>query len=108
MRSNLTFRPWLVAETSDAGVIGYAYASEHSARAAYRWSVNISAYVDPARWASTSMSGSSWAAGTTWPGTDCAYPSRTALRPNPSGNGRCDLTRKVAGKRSRVGLHSVA
>jgi len=47
IRAVLTFRPWLVAETDDAGVIGYAYASEHSARAAYRWTVNISAYVHP-------------------------------------------------------------
>jgi phosphinothricin acetyltransferase len=48
MRSNLIFRPWLVAETTAAGVIGYAYAAEHSGRVAYRWSVNVSAYVDPA------------------------------------------------------------
>ena len=40
--------PWLVAE--DAGdpsrVIGYAYASPHKDRAAYQWSVDVSAYVD--------------------------------------------------------------
>lgn len=38
--------PWLVA---DAGgqVAGYAYASPHRARAAYRWSVDFSVYVDP-------------------------------------------------------------
>lgn len=35
--------PWLVAD--DGGVIGYAYASEHRARAGYRWSVDVSAYV---------------------------------------------------------------
>jgi L-amino acid N-acyltransferase YncA len=37
--------PWLVAETSEAGVVGYAYASRHADRAAYRWSVDVSLYV---------------------------------------------------------------
>lgn len=36
--------PWLVAETP-AGVVGYAYAYPHADRAAYRWTVNCSAYV---------------------------------------------------------------
>ncbi len=36
--------PWLVLET-EAGVLGYAYASQHRERAAYRWSVDVSAYV---------------------------------------------------------------
>jgi phosphinothricin acetyltransferase len=37
--------PWLVAE--DGGrVVGYAYASPHRTRAAYQWSVEVSAYVD--------------------------------------------------------------
>jgi len=41
--------PWLVAER-DGQVVGYAYASRHRDRAAYRWSVDVSAYVDdPAR-----------------------------------------------------------
>jgi L-amino acid N-acyltransferase YncA len=35
--------PWLVAESG--GILGYAYASPHRARAAYRWSVDVSAYV---------------------------------------------------------------
>jgi phosphinothricin acetyltransferase len=35
--------PWLVLE--DDGVEGYAYATAHRARAAYRWSVEVSAYV---------------------------------------------------------------
>jgi L-amino acid N-acyltransferase YncA len=40
--------PWLVLE--DAGrVVGYAYASTHRSRAAYRWTVEVSIYVDPAR-----------------------------------------------------------
>lgn len=38
--------PWLVAE--DAGrIVAYAYASPHRARAAYRWTVEVSIYVDP-------------------------------------------------------------
>ena len=36
--------PWLVA-TSGSEVVGYAYASEHRQRAAYRWSVDVTAYV---------------------------------------------------------------
>ena len=40
--------PWLVAEREPSGVIGYAYASPHRERAAYRWSVDVSAYVDAA------------------------------------------------------------
>ena len=36
--------PWLVCERGGE-VAGYAYASEHRPRAAYRWSVEVSAYV---------------------------------------------------------------
>jgi L-amino acid N-acyltransferase YncA len=36
--------PWLVRER-DGEIIGYAYASPHRERAAYRWSVDVSAYV---------------------------------------------------------------
>ena len=36
--------PWLVAEDAGA-VVGYAYAGPHRARAAYAWSVEVSAYV---------------------------------------------------------------
>ena len=36
--------PWLVAVSGDQ-VLGYVYAGEHSGRAAYRWSVNVTAYV---------------------------------------------------------------
>lgn len=39
--------PWLVADDAGA-VIGYAYASAHKERAAYQWSVDVSAYVAPA------------------------------------------------------------
>src|ERR1700722_11655306 len=38
--------PWLVAD--DGGrVAGYAYASAHRARPAYRWSADCSVYLDP-------------------------------------------------------------
>lgn len=36
---------WLVAEEGGE-VIGYAYATQHRARPAYRWAVDVSAYVD--------------------------------------------------------------
>lgn len=39
--------PWLVLD--DGGrVAGYAYAAQHRARAGYRWSADVSIYVDPA------------------------------------------------------------
>jgi len=39
--------PWLVAE--DAGALaGFAYASPHRERAAYRWAADVSVYLDPA------------------------------------------------------------
>lgn len=39
--------PWLVLE--DAGrVIGFAYASQHRVRAAYRWAADVGIYVDSA------------------------------------------------------------
>ena len=42
--STLAHHPWLVLD--DGGeVLGYVYAGAHSARAAYRWSVNVSAYI---------------------------------------------------------------
>ena len=36
--------PWLVAE-EDGTVVGYAYASAHRARAAYRWAADCSVYL---------------------------------------------------------------
>jgi phosphinothricin acetyltransferase len=36
--------PWLVFDDG-GGVLGYVYASQHRTRAAYRWSVDVSAYV---------------------------------------------------------------
>lgn len=38
--------PWLVADDGGA-VAGYAYAGPHRGRAAYQWSAEVSAYVDP-------------------------------------------------------------
>jgi phosphinothricin acetyltransferase len=39
--------PWLVLEDA-ARVVGYAYATQHRTRAAYRWAVDVAVYVDPA------------------------------------------------------------
>jgi L-amino acid N-acyltransferase YncA len=36
--------PWLVAE-GDGQVAGYAYASQHRARAAYRWGADVAVYI---------------------------------------------------------------
>jgi phosphinothricin acetyltransferase len=44
--SRLTItHPWLVAE-QDGVLVGYAYACSHRARPAYRWSTDVSVYVD--------------------------------------------------------------
>jgi phosphinothricin acetyltransferase len=40
--------PWIVLE-DDGRVIGYAYASSHRARPAYRWTAEVSIYVEPSR-----------------------------------------------------------
>lgn len=37
--------PWLVAEDASSEVVGFAYASRHRERAAYRWSVDTSVYL---------------------------------------------------------------
>lgn len=42
----LQTHPWLVAEDGSA-ILGYAYASQFRARVAYRWTCEVSAYVDP-------------------------------------------------------------
>lgn len=44
IRDYSDFAPWLVCELNDS-VAGYAYASRHRDRAAYQWSVEVSAYV---------------------------------------------------------------
>jgi phosphinothricin acetyltransferase len=38
--------PWLVSE-QDGTVSGYAYATEHRSRAAYRWAADVAVYVAP-------------------------------------------------------------
>lgn len=45
IHQTLARTPWLVA-THDGEVVGYAYAAPHRERAGYRWSVDISVYVD--------------------------------------------------------------
>lgn len=40
--------PWLVS-VDDGAITGYAYACEHRGRAAYRWCVEVSAYVAQSR-----------------------------------------------------------
>jgi L-amino acid N-acyltransferase YncA len=39
--------PWLVLEHAGT-VVGYAYASRHHDRAAYRWAADVAVYIDPA------------------------------------------------------------
>ena len=46
IRNILQIYPWLVCEENKQ-IIGYAYASKHSARAAYQWSVDFSIYIKP-------------------------------------------------------------
>jgi L-amino acid N-acyltransferase YncA len=46
VEATLRRTPWLVGEEGGR-VIGYVYANPHAERAAYRWSANVSAYVDP-------------------------------------------------------------
>lgn len=43
--ATLPRHPWLVAEKGS--LIGYAYATPHRTRPAYRWAVDVSVYVDP-------------------------------------------------------------
>jgi L-amino acid N-acyltransferase YncA len=39
--------PWLVSPGPDGHLQGYAYASRHHERAAYRWSVDVAVYIRP-------------------------------------------------------------
>jgi phosphinothricin acetyltransferase len=43
IRKTLKSYPWLVC-ADESAVLGYAYASQHRERAAYRWSVDVSVY----------------------------------------------------------------
>jgi len=47
MESILKDYPWLVCYNEDGEVLGYSYASRHQQRSAYRYSVNLSIYVNP-------------------------------------------------------------
>jgi L-amino acid N-acyltransferase YncA len=40
--------PWLIAEDDDGATAGYAYASQHRERAAYRWASDVTVYLSPA------------------------------------------------------------
>ncbi|MGW1344206.1 arsinothricin resistance N-acetyltransferase ArsN1 family B [Kribbella sp. NPDC002412] len=40
---------WLVLEDDDGRVVGYAYAGQMKPRAAYRWSCEVSVYLEPGR-----------------------------------------------------------
>lgn len=44
-----TAHPWLVAERGGE-LLGYAYACRHRERPAYRWSTDVSVYVDERQW----------------------------------------------------------
>ena len=46
IETTLQTYPWLVAE-ENGEPLGYAYASQHRTRAAYRWSCDVSVYVAP-------------------------------------------------------------
>src|ERR1051325_5368850 len=45
IEGGLAHAPWLVEADAAGGVAGFAYASRHRERAAYRWSVDTSIYV---------------------------------------------------------------
>ena len=47
MRTILGRFPWLVADR-DGAVAGYAYATEHRWRSAYRWAADVTVYIAPA------------------------------------------------------------
>ena len=44
----LVHAPWLVCTGDSGEVTGYAYASQHRERAAYRWSVDVAVYIHAA------------------------------------------------------------
>src|SRR5689334_23168446 len=47
IRTIAAVRPWIVLEDS-GDVVGYAYASPHHERSAYRWSVSTAIYINRA------------------------------------------------------------
>lgn len=46
MRATTATHPWLVFE-DDGEIAGYAYATVHRTRAAYRWTAEVTVYVEP-------------------------------------------------------------
>ena len=48
MREKTAAHPWLVYE-EDGSIAGFAYGAKHRERAAYRWAVDVSVYVDQHR-----------------------------------------------------------
>ena len=47
MESTLKDYPWIVCYDENGEILGYTYASRHQQRSAYRYSVNLSIYVNP-------------------------------------------------------------
>lgn len=45
MQAVLAYAPWLAALVDDR-IVGYAYASRHAERAAYRWAIDVGIYID--------------------------------------------------------------
>jgi phosphinothricin acetyltransferase len=45
IRKTTVTHPWLVMEI-EGHVVGYAYASQHRPRAAYRWTAEVTVYID--------------------------------------------------------------
>jgi|SRR5438874_8963285 len=48
MRTSMRTHPWLVFD-DDGEIAGFAYATAHRTRAAYRWATDVTVYVDPSR-----------------------------------------------------------
>ncbi len=47
MAATIERHPWLVLADGDGRPVGFAYASPHRTRAAYRWACEVGIYVDP-------------------------------------------------------------
>jgi len=47
MRAGAEYYPWYVAVRDDGAVVGYAYATRFRERAAYRFAVETTVYIDP-------------------------------------------------------------
>jgi L-amino acid N-acyltransferase YncA len=49
IRATLATHAWLVHEDDDGRIAGYAYGGVHRTRAAYRWTTEVTVYVDRSR-----------------------------------------------------------